>query len=57
MSKNSGYIVKTKNGLEGRTYHFEKMINKKTVVHIEKDGKTVKMLCDPDSLTLIGFAD
>lgn len=57
MSKNSGYIVKTKNGLEGRTYHIEKTINNKTVVHLENDGKTVKMLCDPNSLTIIGFAD
>jgi hypothetical protein len=57
MSKNSGYIVKTKNGLKGRTYHIEKTINNKTVVHVEKDNETVKMLCDLNSLTIIGFAD
>jgi hypothetical protein len=57
MSKNSGYIVKTKNGLVGRTYHIEKTVNNKTVVHVEKEGKFIKMLCDPNSLIIVGFAD
>jgi hypothetical protein len=57
MSKDSGYLVETKNGLKGRTYHREKSINKKTVVHIEKDGKDVKMLCDPNTLKITGFVD
>ena len=57
MSRDSGYIVQTKNGIEGRTYHRENLVNKKMVVHIEKDGKDVKMLCDPKTLKIIGFAD
>lgn len=58
MSKNSGYLVETKTGLKGRTYHREKSVNKKTVVHIEKeDGKIIKMLCNPDTLKIIGYLD
>lgn len=57
MSRDSGYIVQTKNGIEGRTYHRENLVNKKMVVHIEKDGKDIKMLCDPKTLKIIGFAD
>ena len=57
MSKNSGYEVKTKSGKVGRTYHREGLVNKKMVVHVKIDDKTVKMLCDPDSLELIGFID
>ena len=57
MSKYAGYLVETKTGKKGRTYHREKKINKKTVVHIDVDGKDVKMLCDPESLKIIGFVD
>ena len=57
MSKDSGYLVKTKTGIEGRTFHREGLVNKKMVVHIEKDGKTVKMLCDPKSVEIIGYVD
>jgi len=57
MSKDAGYLVETKTGKKGRTYHREKKINKKTVVHIDVDGKDVKMLCDPESLKIIGFVD
>ena len=57
MSKDAGYLVETKTGKKGRTYHREKKINKKTVVHIDVDGKDVKMLCDPNSLKIIGFVD
>jgi hypothetical protein len=57
MSKDSGYLVETKTGKKGRTYHKENKINKKTVVHIEVDGKDVKMLCDSDSLKIIGYVD
>jgi hypothetical protein len=55
--RNSGYIVETKSGKVGRTYHNEPMINGKKPVHIDIDGKTVKMLCDPNSLKLKGFSD
>ena len=57
MSKNSGYLVKTKSGKEGRTYHREGLVNKKMVVHIDVNGKDVKMLCDPKTIEIIGFVD
>lgn len=58
MSKDSGYLVETKTGKQGRTYHREGLVNKKAVVHIEKeDGTTYKLLCDPKTLTTIGFID
>ena len=63
MSKDSGYLIETKGGIKGRTYHREGLVdcegsvNKKMVVHIEKDGKDVKMLCDPKTVKIIGFID
>lgn len=57
MSKNSGYIVETKSGKQGRTYHREGLVNKKMVVHLEIDGKDTKMLCDPKTIKIIGFTD
>jgi len=57
MGMNSGYLVKTKNGKEGRTYHREGLVNKKMVVHINVDEKDVKMLCDPKTIKIIGFMD
>jgi len=60
MSKNSGFLVETKTGKKGRTYHKEKLINKKTVVHLvdENNEETnVKMLCDSKSLKITGYID
>ena len=57
MSKNAGYVVKTKTGKIGRTYHRDGLINKKMVVYIEVDNKIVKMLCDPKSIKTTGFID
>lgn len=57
MSKNSGCMVETKTGVKGRTYHREGLVNKKMVVHIESDGKEVKMLCDPQTVKIIGYID
>ena len=57
MSKDSGYLIKTKTGKEGRTYHREGLVNKKMVVHVDVDGKDMKMLCDPKTVELIGFVD
>lgn len=57
MSKDSGYLVETKSGKTGRTYHREGLVNKKMVVHVDIDGKDVKMLCDPKSIKIIGYAD
>jgi hypothetical protein len=57
MGKDSGYLIETKSGKTGRTYHREARINDKVVVHVDVDGKTVKMLCDPNTITTIGFVD
>lgn len=57
MREDAGYLVETKTGKKGRTYHREGYVNNKAVVHIEENGKTLKMLCDPDSLKITGFID
>ena len=58
MGKNSGYIVQTKTGKNGRTYHKDKLINKKQIVYVEGEaGKTIKILCDPKSLKIVGYVD
>lgn len=55
MSKDSGYLVETKSGKKGRTYHRETLVKKKQIVHI--DGTDVPMLCDPKTLKIIGYID
>ena len=65
MPRNPGHLVITAKGKEGRTYHKEKYINGKVIVHLTKDHKPVldekqkpvKVLCDPEKLTLKGFID
>lgn len=57
MGVDSGYLVETKTGLKGRTYHREGRVNGKTIVYVEKDGKTLKMLCNPNTLKITGFID
>lgn len=57
MSKNSGYLVITKTGKKGRTYHRDVKVNGKTVVYIEIDGKEIKMLCDPETIKVVGYVD
>lgn len=58
MSKDSGYLVKTKTGKEGRTYHRERLVNKKMIVHIEGEaGTEIKLLCDPETIKIIGYVD
>jgi hypothetical protein len=57
MSKDSGYLVETKTGKKGRTYHKEGLVNKKMVVHINEDGKDTKMLCNPKTVKIIGYVD
>lgn len=58
--KDSGYIVETKSGKIGRTYHSKGLINKKKPVYLEiskfKYSKTA-ILCIPESLKVIGFID
>jgi hypothetical protein len=53
--KNPGYLVETKTGKRGKTYHREGLVNKKTVVHVEKEK--LPLLCDPKSLKIIGYFD
>lgn len=66
MSKNSGYLVETKSGKRGRTYHRENLVNQKMVVYliddnddniINEDNKELKMLCDPKTIKIIGYID
>ena len=57
MSKDAGYLVKTETGKVGRTFHREGLVNKKMIVHVDHDGKTVKMLCAPDTIEITGFID
>ena len=57
MSKDSGYLVETKTGKKGRTYHRDNKVNGKIVVYIDVDGKEVKMLCDPETVKIIGYVD
>ena len=55
MSKNSGYLVETKTGKKGRTFHREGHVNKKMVVHLEDEDKL--LLCDPKTIKIIGYID
>jgi hypothetical protein len=57
MGKDSGYLVETKTGKKGRTYHRESRVNDKVIVHIEEDNKQIKMLCDPITINVIGCID
>jgi hypothetical protein len=47
----AGQIVKTKTGLEGVIYNSESPLNGKVKVHCDN----TKLLCDPTTLTLIGY--
>jgi hypothetical protein len=51
--KGPGYIVKTKSGVIGRTYHSDAPVNGKQVVHTTEG----KILCDPETLSITGFID
>jgi hypothetical protein len=55
MSKDSGYLVETKTGKKGRTYHREGLIKDKMIVHIEGEDKP--LLCVPETVKIIGFID
>jgi hypothetical protein len=59
-TKNSGYIVETKDGKKGRTYHSKGLINKKVPVYLEVapfQYATQAILCDPKTLKQRGFID
>lgn len=56
----SGYIVETKSGKKGRTYHAKGLINEKVPVYPEiKDHEysDKAILCDPKTIKIIGFID
>jgi hypothetical protein len=57
MSKDSGYLVETKTGKQGRTYHKDALVNGKMVVYVQIDDKEIKMLCDPMTIKIIGYID
>lgn len=57
MSADSGYLVETKTGKQGRTYHRENKINGKIVVYVLVEDKEVKMLCNPETIKIIGYVD
>lgn len=60
MGQNSGYIVETKSGKKGRTFHNKGMINGKIPVYLERDKfkyESNAILCDPQTLKTIGFID
>ena len=56
---NSGFLVKTKTGKRGRTYHSKGMINGKVPVYLEVDNNFSDnaILCYPNTLKTIGFID
>ncbi|MEL7586627.1 MAG: hypothetical protein AAGU19_07920 [Prolixibacteraceae bacterium] len=51
----AGYLVETKDGKKGRTYHNKGLINDKVPVYVT--GEEKPRLCAPDSLKVIGFID
>lgn len=56
--KNPGFLVETKTGKRGKTYHRELLVSKKQIVHIEDEtGREYKLLCDPKTIKIIGFFD
>lgn len=60
MSKDSGYLVETKTGKQGRTFHREKLLNGKLIVYVEIEEEKIEMkkfLCDPQTVKIIGYVD
>jgi hypothetical protein len=68
--KNSGYLVETKTGKEGRTFHSKGMVNGKVPVYLCEESmpdniigsicikySETAILCDPKTLKTIGFID
>ena len=53
--KNAGYLVQTKSGQKGRTFHSDHQINSKVPVYIE--GQDKPLLCNPKGLIVIGYID
>lgn len=60
MKTESGYIVETSSGKQGRTYHSKGIINDKVPVYLmDENGNVSKIaiLCDPKSLKMMGYVD
>ncbi len=71
MPMNPGYLVETKTGIKGRTYHSKGLVNGKVPVYectkevpTEIEGLTVcsefsdkALLCNPGTIKIIGFID
>ena len=62
ITKNPGYLVVTKAGKSGRTFHSKGLICNKVPVYLELEGHphcyTDKaILCDPKTLQTVGFID
>ena len=53
--KTAGYLVETKDGKQGRTYHSKGTINGKIPVYV--DGEKKPRLCNRDNLRIKGFLD
>lgn len=65
--KNPGKYVRTAKGRLGRTYNSERPVQGKIIVHLlgsdlsvlrdANNGSSIKILCDPATLTVKGFVD
>ena len=53
-NKKAGYLVETKTGFTGRTFRSDELVNGKQLVYCD-DGQ--KLLCTPETLTLLGYID
>lgn len=59
---NPGKLVLTKSGKRGRTFDEKGLVKEKVPVYLEKTEKkfdfgTDAILCDPESLKIIGYID
>jgi hypothetical protein len=64
MKENAGYLVETKDGKQGRTYHAKGLVNGKVPVYLLEGDTKIRIkfsdcaiLCDPKSLTIQGYLD
>lgn len=58
--KNSGYLVVTKSGKRGRTYHSKEPVNGKLAVYLETEPYIYSdkaVLCVPETVEVIGHID
>lgn len=50
-----GRIVKMKSGEIGKTVFYEGKVRGKVIVHLEREGKEIKLLCSQRNLEYIGY--